>query len=112
MKSLQVDTHSTLHMDYTDNGVRHVLVDNVDEHLRKAKQDRDRSPEKLTYAAQDNQVLGTIPPSAIMELKKKGYDLLSPHCTQDTLNAAMRWLEANPMFKSTNKALGQMRAVI
>lgn len=105
MKTIETSPGTRLHMQHSGDKVQTLVTTNVDQHLKAAKRNRDLSPSKLTYAAQDNQVMGTIPPVAIMELMKKGYDLLAPIVSDDTWNAALRWLEDNPCFKSTNKRL-------
>lgn len=109
MKRLHLSKGTHFDMKVEEDGrIRGLLTTNVDEHLKKAKLDRDRSPHKRTFASQDYQVLGTIPPVIITQLMDKGIDLLSGG--QDAMNAAMRWLDENPMFKSTNKHCGQLPA--
>lgn len=93
------------HLRIEDGELKHLVSTNVETHLRNAKRDRELSPHRLTHANQEYQVLGTIPPSVVMLLKDKGYDMFAtdPDEKERAMKAAERWLKDNPLFLSTNK---------
>lgn len=104
---LRTETSPGTHLNIREYGgkLQTLVTTNVDAHLRKAKLDRDRGSHKF---AEETQVMGNIPPVAIMELGRLGFDLLAPVVSEDSINAAMRWLDLNPEFKSTTKKLGKL----